>query len=128
MKNFKKSNTKTSKSKTSKAKTSKSKTSKAKTSKAKTSKTKTSKTKIPEYFCKGMLCFRFFPNNFFLERNCLMTASKNPENITGQVLSNFAIMQSTSFRTTRKPNHFYQNVDFFIKIHFTCQCIMCKEC
>ena len=58
-------------------KKSKTKTSKTKTSKAKTTKTKTSKTKNPKYF----LCFRLFRDSCSLERNCLMTASKNPENI-----------------------------------------------
>ena len=66
--------------KKSKTKTSKSKTSKAKTSKTKTTKTKTSKTKTPKYFLRKAL-FCLFRNSCALERNCLMTASKNPENI-----------------------------------------------
>ena len=87
MKNFKKSKTKTSK---------------AKITKAKTSKTKTSKTKTPGYFSK--LCFRLFRNTCSLERNCLMTASKNPENINVQLL-NLAIVLSTSSAMAESLNH-----------------------
>ena len=92
MKDFKKSKTKTlktktSKGKTSKGKTSKAKTSKTKTSKTKTSKTKTSKTKTPKYLSRESFFIVFFWNSFPSEINCLMTASKNPENIIGQMLS-----------------------------------------
>ena len=39
--------------------------------------------------CDRNLCFCLFRNSCSLERYCLMTASKNPENITVQLLSSF---------------------------------------
>ena len=39
--------------------------------------------------CDSNVCFCLFRNSCSLERNCLMTASKNPENITVQLLSSF---------------------------------------
>ena len=41
-----------------------------------------------------------------------MTASKNPENITVQLLSSFGHCPSTSSRMAENPTHFYKNVDF----------------
>ena len=87
IKDFKKSKPKTLKTKTSKGKTSKAKTLKAKTWKTKTSKTKTSKTKTPKYLSRESFFIVFFWNSFPSEINCLMTASKDPENIIGQMLS-----------------------------------------
>ena len=55
----------------------------------KKSKTKTSKTKTPKYLLRKP-CFHLqFHNSCSLERNCLITASKNSENITVQLLSSF---------------------------------------
>ena len=113
MKNFKKSKTNTSKAKATKAKT----------SKAKTTKTKTSKTKTPKIFFKGKLCFCLFPNSFSLERNCLMAASKNPENITGQVLSSFLPRVSAILHlhlSVRLEIPFNFDVGFFTKVQFIC--------
>ena len=80
----------------------------------KKSKTNTSKAKTTEYFLKRKLCFEkkalSFSLQFFLHRNCL---SKTPENITVQLLAVSAIVQSTSFRTTRKSNHFLLKCGLF---------------
>ena len=50
----------------------------------------------------------------------MMTAYRNPENLTGQVSEAIpAIVQSTSSLRARKPNHINQNVDFFNDCFFT---------
>ena len=60
-----------------------------KKSKTKTSTTKTLKAKTPKYFSRESF-FGLFRGSLSLERNCSMTACKNPENITGHVLSGFS--------------------------------------
>ena len=68
--------------------------------------------------CDRNLCFCLFHNSCSLERNCLMTACKYPENITVQLLSSFGHcpVRGTSFRPSSHMQPFLPKCGLFNQV------------
>ena len=94
-------------------------TSKTKILTTKTAKAKSSKPRLPNIF-QGKALFSYFSRQFFVERNCLMTAYKIPENITRQVLSSFSVCPVYIFQKGLKTHLFLP------KFQILSQCRMCN--